>query len=830
MMESGIGAECCQLNVNTVYFPEDNIYFSFDMVLNSSVSQEKVYEDIGKATVEDVLNGYNGTIFAYGRTGTGKTYTMFGSNIHDNETKGIIPRAAMDIFKVWELSPEIKEIEVRCSMIEIYKENLNDLLTDEYTDLKIKESPIHGVYVEGLCEIPITSEEELMFYLEQGETRRAWRATRHNLVSSRSHTIFILEVKQTFNDDSSKCGKLNLVDLAGSERVGKSGLEGERFEEGTKINLSLSVLGNVIHALGKKLDYIPYRDSKLTRLLQESLGGNYKTTLIVTCSSHSSQQQETFSTLKFAQRAKKLRNKVQMNIKSSPEDLVKMTQKFKQELQLKNIEIDRLKELLMTKDSKAMFTVASEESSRAKTLTNIELREIYEGEGDSPSTIKFTESYNLLEENAKLKGKLKDTMARLEVVIKEKSELEQKVITGELMLVEEKKKTAFIEKKLIDLQRDIGTKELIEEKKKFHKEESDIELKVLKNQLKALTEAIEDCEWECFKLMKEKKEQLIKDAVTLYNLDLSEFIDKESVSTEKWIKDLNAVNLATGENLIGPKKLFANYKTLGLNAKQLMNSSKYATTINSAIADEQISTETLNYLLRIQLIDASVINHNLRRVVSSLIRKLQIERADARIKSERCKVLQKSVDSLEALLRKTSVNHQNWKDKMDKLDYEIDSLKHQLESQKHNTNSFSKARMKKPMTYILRQKLFLHKRRPSFQEDSSVRLTAEQDESQLRTERFHRNNNLLRPATVEKDSLQLEELEITLREKQIELDWHKTLTELLMSELTKTRKQTSDLRVEIEELKRSSEQAIHDEYKNWQLATTSLKVPTLNKF
>ena len=191
-------------------------------------------------------------------------------------------------------------------MLESYQENHKDLLNDEIVELKIKESPTKGIFVDGLSEIAISCEQEMMYYLSVGESRRTWAATRHNLVSSRSHTLFTLEVRQVLKNECEKNGKLNLVDLAGSEKVGRSGMQGQQFAEGTKINLSLGVLGNVIHALTTHMEHIPYRDSKLTRLLQESLGGNYKTTLVVCCSPFSSQICETVSTLKFAQRATKL--------------------------------------------------------------------------------------------------------------------------------------------------------------------------------------------------------------------------------------------------------------------------------------------------------------------------------------------------------------------------------------------------------------------------------------------------------------------------------------------------------------------------------------------
>ena len=156
--------------------------------------------------------------------------------------------------------------------------------------------------------------------------------TRANKFSSRSHTIFRIQISQKFPNGSEKRGVLNLVDLAGSEKVGKTGATGETLEEATKINLSLSCIGNVIHALVLKADHVPYRDSKLTRILQECLGGNYKTSLVVTCSNHSFHKEETISSLRFAQRARSIKNQVKMNIKSSPEQLQAIIHHLKTEL------------------------------------------------------------------------------------------------------------------------------------------------------------------------------------------------------------------------------------------------------------------------------------------------------------------------------------------------------------------------------------------------------------------------------------------------------------------------------------------------------------------
>lgn len=317
--------------------------FTLDHVFDTESNQHDVYNLVGKPVIEDVLNGYNGTIFAYGQTGSGKTHTMMGKSIFDDDQRGIIPRAASHIFET--VNSDFGEIEytLKCSMLEIYKETLRDLLQSHQINLRIKQCPRKGIYVQGLTEVCITNEKDMLEVLELGDQMRAVASTRLNQTSSRSHLLFILEVNQKLPNDSEKKGKLNLVDLAGSEKVNNSGVTGNKLEEAKKINLSLSALGNVIHALISYSDHIPYRDSKLTRLLQESLGGNYKTTLIVACSPSPKTFEETLNTLKFAVRAKKIRNKVTVNIKNSPESYIQIIEQLKLDLMSAKREINLLR-------------------------------------------------------------------------------------------------------------------------------------------------------------------------------------------------------------------------------------------------------------------------------------------------------------------------------------------------------------------------------------------------------------------------------------------------------------------------------------------------------
>ena len=302
-----------------------NLIFKYDKIFNTDSQQNQIYENVGKRIVDDVMEGYNGTIFAYGQSGSGKTYTMYGPDIFDDMYKGIIPRIVEDIFNYVEKADDNIDFQFKLSVLEIYKEVMYDLLTQQSGDIKIQENPETGIVIEGLSEVYLSSIDEFFEYVDLSQSNRKVAETKLNHNSSRSHCILILEVTQSFKKEKLiKKGTLNLVDLAGSEKVSKTGAVGLTLEEAKKINLSLSTLGNVIHALTHKSEHIPYRDSKLTRLLKESLGGNYKTSLIVTCSPHSYNLDEVISSLLFAKRVKTIKNVVKVNIKYSYEELQKM--------------------------------------------------------------------------------------------------------------------------------------------------------------------------------------------------------------------------------------------------------------------------------------------------------------------------------------------------------------------------------------------------------------------------------------------------------------------------------------------------------------------------
>lgn len=310
--------------------------FSLDYMFPPNSEQADCYEYTGKPLVTEVLKGYNATMFAYGQTGSGKTHTMEG-DIESERMMGMVPRMVNDVFEGIMEADENLEFVVQVSFVEIYLERIKDLLEAGNENLKIRERKQTGIYIEGVSQPYVGSPEEIFGLMEVASCARAVSATRMNDVSSRSHSVFVFRLIATHKvTQSKKMSKLMMVDLAGSEKTRKTQATGQRLEEAKEINKSLSALGNVINALTTQKKHVPYRDSKLTRLLSDSLGGNSKTCIIVTCSPCDYNVEETISTLRFGTNCKKVKNKPKVNQELSiSEYKIKLKKMQKTEEQLR---------------------------------------------------------------------------------------------------------------------------------------------------------------------------------------------------------------------------------------------------------------------------------------------------------------------------------------------------------------------------------------------------------------------------------------------------------------------------------------------------------------
>ncbi|KAL4124833.1 hypothetical protein PRIC2_008427 [Phytophthora ramorum] len=356
--EQAVSCFTCQPNGTAVLTNMDNPAekheFGFDFVYGCDSEQESVFQDIGMPLLDRAFGGYNGTIFAYGQTGSGKSFSMTGVTGGTASLEGLIPRVNRAIFErvaTERVENPNKRFLVECSFFEIYNEIIYDLLDSSGNGkknkggLEIKEHSVLGIYVKDLQERVVETREEIVELMAIGAQSRTVGYTQMNAESSRSHSIFTIKIHQKDADDETKSlfAKINLVDLAGSERAASTGAQGDRLREGANINKSLSALGNVINALveasrASKKVFIPYRNSKLTRVLQESLGGNSLCSMLATLSPASINFSETLSTLKYASRAKSIKVNAKKNEASSQisqlnEEIAALKQKLQDQME-----------------------------------------------------------------------------------------------------------------------------------------------------------------------------------------------------------------------------------------------------------------------------------------------------------------------------------------------------------------------------------------------------------------------------------------------------------------------------------------------------------------
>ena len=509
-------------NIINIIKEYDKKTFTYDHVYPEKSTQSEIFDDTSKEVVKSVLKGYNGTIFAYGQTGTGKTYTMVG-DFKNNINKGIIPRSFDYIFDQVKQDKEHK-YNIVVSFIQIYIEQIQDLLDPSKKEIRIREDPEKGVYLEGVTWVKVSSTNECGMVFSKGEENRTTHSTLMNAHSSRSHAIFIAQIEKSIVLSKEKIAELSkesneqikaervmtksflyLVDLAGSERVKKTKAVDIRLEEAKKINFSLLTLGKCINGLTEgKQTYISYRESKLTRLLQESLGGNAKTSLIVTISPSNYNADETISSLNFASRAMKVKNKPIIN---KSVDYQALCIKLQEDLDKLN---DDYTDLKMAYDKLAE---ENEKLKNGEVLVELQKKISQNIGGDLSS-----KGNNISSSNPKNKDNLEKEKEKFKAEIKKLETFYQGVV---------KNKTEEYENVLKDIDKIVFEKEQTIEK--LIKDN-----KALNNKNKTNEEIIND--------YKKEKEDLMNSITDLTNKLNYEQESKENKSVEEHKKQLDALN------------------------------------------------------------------------------------------------------------------------------------------------------------------------------------------------------------------------------------------------------------------------------------------------
>ncbi|CAC5380917.1 KIF3A [Mytilus coruscus] len=484
-----------EVNIPNSHHGEPPKKFTFDMVFGPNSKQVDLYNQAARPIVDFVLEGYNGTIFAYGQTGTGKTFTMEGVRAVP-ELRGIIPNSFAHIFgKIAKAEGDTRFL-VRVSYLEIYNEEVRDLLhKDQNQRLEVKERPDVGVYVKDLSAFAVNNADDMDRIMTLGNKNRSVGATNMNLHSSRSHAIFSVTVECSEKGPDGKhhvrAGKLHLVDLAGSERQAKTGATGQRLKEATKINLSLSTLGNVISSLvDGKSTHIPYRNSKLTRLLQDSLGGNSKTAMIANIGPADYNFDESISSLRYANRAKNIKNKAKIN--EDPKDA--LLRQFQKEIEELRKQLEEGSDYEGGSESESEEEVVGDDGVVRRRKKQRRKKKEGGSKGNHISKEKMSEIQAIIEKDRKLLEQKKD-MAE-EERNKVKNELESR--ESELKKYQEEQeqlhqKLAAIEKKLI-----VGGENLLEKAEEQERllEESAKELQERKEKEEELRTALEEKEQE----------------------------------------------------------------------------------------------------------------------------------------------------------------------------------------------------------------------------------------------------------------------------------------------------------------------------------------------
>ena len=603
--------------------------YNYDKIFPENTNQSEIFTVAGKNVIDSVLEGYNGTIFAYGQTGSGKTYTMVGE-FENEEKKGIIPRSFDYIFqKISDLkkTDENSNYTISIAFIQIYIENIQDLF-EPTNKVVIREDKYNRVFLDGCKWIQVNNLKETQENFHKGEKIRVTESTKMNAHSSRSHALLIAKIEKSFLKNKTNYimtrSYLYLVDLAGSERVNKTNVKEMRLEEAKKINYSLLILGNCIQSLtDPKAGHVNYRDSKLTRLLQESLGGNAKTSLIVTISPSNYNAEETISSLNFGQRAMKVKNKPVIN---ATKDFFAISEK---------LQIDY--DLICEKYQKLLeeFNLIKDENLKFK---NGEIQLDFKKENIKKNFENFNKN-NFIEVNNNNKEKI-------EKLNQKNQELENLI-----------KK---INKENEDKNEEINN--LIKENKNFE------------NQIKNNTNLIKKLEEEKQSFLNEKNDQIIKINELNNNLFNKE---KESKETAKIIEiknnEINKIKTQLNEN----DKIILEYK---YKERKKENETKKIGIQTENMLNSKIKED----LLDLNIDSKDIVTNNYDEIIKNLINnyKIKLENEISNYKNQ-IKKLNEQIEKLKKNINESEKNYQKEINDLKKtnknLNDEIENLKNSEE-------------------------------------------------------------------------------------------------------------------------------------------------------
>ncbi|CCW70790.1 unnamed protein product [Phytomonas sp. Hart1] len=479
--------------------------WTFDAVINNTFSQKDIFTQFIMPLVDSVLDGFNATVFAYGQSGSGKTHTMTGA-LNEDGMEGIIPRSVKHIFQSMKdvlANVSTKSYSIHACFVEIYNGKVRDLLSKQQLTLDVRENKDHTFFVQGANVPEVRLPEDVIRLMDEGTERRRTGSTELNADSSRSHSIFtlVLACTETLEDGltTSVTSKLNLVDLAGSERQGKTGATGDTLKEGCNINLSLSALGTVIDTIVKGGSHIPFRSTPLTMLLKDSLGGNSKTVMFANINPSERNLSETVSTLRFADRAKQIKNKPVVNMDSKDQKIAELSQ-FVNELR------DRLKKY-ETHGTRELEEEVVRLQERIGEL-NVELENVRNG--------READDLDFRSAQTKLEAERRDYDARIAKLMEQIEQLRNELMIAETSLNSELSQREEIfqlcTKYLIGRKKDedygiskiTNTKELtMVLKKHAHRPTTSAEMSKLQTELQTLTVANASLKQELASLQKE---------------------------------------------------------------------------------------------------------------------------------------------------------------------------------------------------------------------------------------------------------------------------------------------------------------------------------------